>query len=180
MVLQKLDLLSSFFHAAVKWWENSTMNGYLFCLVCFSICMNISHKLFIFNLWSFLSPVQFVQSFEISTEKESCRVWAHWMRTSQWNEDHISYIIFFLSRRLFLFFILFRGIEQTQCYARMRVIWSVALSLKSGRQAESSLPLQCIYSKRSSYVSCCCCLFCSLFFSRWFDVVTCATRWWCM
>lgn len=52
---RKLDLLSSFFprcgcREMGRQAAGSTMNGYLFCLVCFSICMNISHKLFIFNL----------------------------------------------------------------------------------------------------------------------------------
>lgn len=109
----KLDLLSSFLPAAVKLQHEEeynvcvcgSRNCYLFCLVCFSICMNISRTVhFQFMIlqslflslsfcYSFELPYRTLRSSSSETEWEKNGIWnkrVH-VQTSQRNEDHISY-----------------------------------------------------------------------------------------
>lgn len=118
---RKFNMASSFY---MVFEMASSRNCYLFCLVCFSICMNISHKLFIFNLWSIsLSSFQF--SFGI--EHVHCT-----NIPMEWRP----HIIFFLCFCCFYFHL---------CRHRSIVefIWAMSMLLLhfflNRRQAESSL-----------------------------------------
>lgn len=117
---RKFNMASSFY---MVFEMASSRNCYLFCLVCFSICMNISHKLFIFNLWSIsLSPFQF--SFGIE-----------YVQTSQWNEDHIS----FFSLLLLLLFLFSFMQTPEHCWIHVSNEHVVVAFFLNRRQAESSL-----------------------------------------
>lgn len=143
---RKFNMASSFY---MVFEMASSRNCYLFCLVCFSICMNISHKLFIFNLWSIsLSPFQF--SFGIE-----------YVQTSQWNEDHIS----FFSLLLLLLFLFSFMQTPEHCWIHVSNEHVVVAFFLNRRQAESSLDY--IHISRTTLT------FLLLFF--FVTVVTCAS-----